>query len=228
MDLSVNDFFHKEFNQGCADLLGLHDSLKEERRNKIETYYNQQNVVDIDPTSIRKVAKTMNILDVDLVSEIAVLEISSRGEIYFAYGSNMDRERLRKRCPSARVIATGQLKNYSLIFNMIGNKVEGKGGGIANIEKSMNSIVYGVLYRLDKQELEELTKLELSMNYDVIELDIHINENTDVKAEVYIGTQTNEQQYKPTARYREFIINGMEMHKFPEEYQNDLVKLMDI
>ena len=227
MELSVSDFFQKELNQGCAELLGLYDSLKAQRISAIEAYYSMQKVVYMDDTSIMIAAKNMNILDVDLVSSIAMLELSKRGEVYFAFGSNMDRERLRKRCPSARFIAVGVLRNYKLIFNILGNKVEGKGGGIANIQKSTNSNVHGVLYRLDKRELAELTELESSMNYDVEVLDIHVDTRMTVKAEVYIGSGDNEEQYKPTAKYRQFIVDGMKMHNFPQEYQEKSIGIMD-
>ncbi len=111
---------------------------------------------------------------------------------------------------------------------MMGNKAEGKGGGIANIQKSMGRSVYGIIYRLDTKELDDLNKLEISMDYDVTELDIYVSEYINVKASVYIGAQTNEVQYKPTTKYSEFIINGMKNHKFHEKYQVEVIGMMDI
>lgn len=44
----------------------------------------------------------------------------SKKRVYIAYGSNMSREQMMYRCPTARVIGTGVLKGYEL--NFCGNK----------------------------------------------------------------------------------------------------------
>ena len=38
------------------------------------------------------------------------------GRKYIAYGSNLNREQMAKRCPDAKVIGSGMLKDYELLF----------------------------------------------------------------------------------------------------------------
>jgi len=227
MRLSVNDFFQSNHNFGCAELLNLYDQLRESRKNKILEYFSLQDSLDVDSTSVRKVARELGILDVELVLDTAMKEISDKGELYFAYGSNVDKERIRKRSPSARVIAVGKLKNHEMIFNMLGNKSEGKGGGIANIRHANGSHIYGVLYRIDAGELDELNALEMSMNYEIERLDISVSESVSATAIVYICKKSSEDTYVPTRSYKEFILNGMKMHKFPLDYQKSITSKME-
>ena len=36
--------------------------------------------------------------------------------LYVAYGSNLNVEQMRLRCPSARIIGTAEINNYELLF----------------------------------------------------------------------------------------------------------------
>ena len=38
------------------------------------------------------------------------------GRKYIAYGSNLNREQMAQRCPDAKVIGSGMLKDYELLF----------------------------------------------------------------------------------------------------------------
>lgn len=226
MQLSVRDFFNDEYNMSSADLQNLYKQLRIDRKNVISEYYYKQDAVYADPTSISTVAKELNILDIELVFEAAVKEISRRKETYFAFGSNVDLDRIRKRCPSAQSLTTGKLEDYKLVFNMMGNKEEGKGGGIANIEESIGDYVLGALYRIDKQELQELNVLEQSMNYSVETMDIIVTEDYSIDATVYISHEKSSERYAPTKSYRNFIIKGMESNKFPDDYQSEVKRMM--
>ncbi len=50
--------------------------------------------------------------------------------LYFAYGSNLDQQQMRKRCPGARVLAPGVLRGYRIAF---GNHSVKRGGAVATI-----------------------------------------------------------------------------------------------
>ena len=39
---------------------------------------------------------------------------------YVAYGSNLNREQMAHRCPDAKLVGTGMLSNYEMVFR--GNK----------------------------------------------------------------------------------------------------------
>jgi len=61
---------------------------------------------------------------------------------YFAYGSNLHRLQMKRRCPSCRFVKKIILHNYSLTFR---SKY-----GAADIEKKIGRKVYGALYLISK------------------------------------------------------------------------------
>lgn len=67
--------------------------------------------------------------------------------LYFAYGSNLDEDRIKKRCPSAQKISEGELKGYKLGFQ---NNNRGK--IVANIIESPGDSVKGIIYRIPEEE----------------------------------------------------------------------------
>ena len=66
---------------------------------------------------------------------------------YFAYGSNMNPQRMRTRGLSFSEALAGQLQGYELSFNKRAN--DRPGTAYANIRHRQNAVVEGVLYRLD-------------------------------------------------------------------------------
>ena len=42
-------------------------------------------------------------------------------KIYIAYGSNMDLFQMARRCPNARLLGTGEIKDYQILFNNLGD-----------------------------------------------------------------------------------------------------------
>ncbi|WP_395625717.1 gamma-glutamylcyclotransferase family protein [Daejeonella sp.] len=73
------------------------------------------------------------------------------GIIYFAYGSNMDFNRLNEREISFEFIGLGILEDYELKFNKIASKKSGV--GYANIVSQKGSKVEGLLFSIDNIEL---------------------------------------------------------------------------
>jgi gamma-glutamylcyclotransferase len=71
--------------------------------------------------------------------------------IYFAYGSNMDFNRLNERDISFKFIGLGILEGYELKFNKIASKKSGV--GFANIVSQKGSKVEGLLFSIDNIEL---------------------------------------------------------------------------
>ena len=71
---------------------------------------------------------------------------------YFAYGSNLHRIQMKRRCPNCRFIKKIILKNYSLTFR---SKY-----GAADIEKKIGKKVYGALYIISKAAEKRLDVYE--------------------------------------------------------------------
>ncbi|XP_071784751.1 uncharacterized protein [Asterias amurensis] len=83
--------------------------------------------------------------------------------LYFAYGSNLLRERLLKANPSAKFVAVAKLMNYKLQFcgrhNWTLSSSRWK-GGVGNIAESAGDCVWGVVWKLHESDLESLDDQE--------------------------------------------------------------------
>lgn len=76
--------------------------------------------------------------------------------IYFAYGSNLLKERLQARCPRANWIGRGTIEHYRLTFDKISTDESGK----CAFESSPGSDLPGVLWEIDDAERAALDRLE--------------------------------------------------------------------
>ena len=69
--------------------------------------------------------------------------------LYFAYGSNLNPEQIRRRIPEARAVGRATLRGWKLVERLY-----------ADIERSRGSRVEGVLYLVTKTELHRLDLYE--------------------------------------------------------------------
>lgn len=76
---------------------------------------------------------------------------------YFAYGSNMNEERMTKRGVDFTTRQFGVLKGYRLVFN---KKASAGDWTYANIEIDENDIVEGILYQISEAGIDSLDKFE--------------------------------------------------------------------
>ena len=77
--------------------------------------------------------------------------------LYFAYGSNLDDDQMRSRCPSARVVARAVLPNYALAFGGFSHRW---GGAVASVVRAKGARVEGLLYELNEGDLRALDRFE--------------------------------------------------------------------
>jgi len=71
--------------------------------------------------------------------------------LYFAYGSNMDRAMMGRRCPGARLLGRARLYGHRFIIMR---------GGYGNIVPARGGVVHGVLWRLTPRDLAALHAYE--------------------------------------------------------------------
>ena len=67
--------------------------------------------------------------------------------LYFAYGSNLNRKQMKKRCKDSKYVGCFTLKNYKLVFR---NRYYG--GGVADVERKKKSNVLGAIYNISKND----------------------------------------------------------------------------
>lgn len=77
--------------------------------------------------------------------------------LYFAYGSNLSGKQMRTRCATARAVARAVLPNHALAF---GGFSQRWGGAVANVVRVRGAHVEGLLYELDRADLQALDRFE--------------------------------------------------------------------
>jgi len=84
--------------------------------------------------------------------------MSRTPEVYFAYGSNLDAEQMRSRCPSAVCSGLARLPDHRLAF--AGRSRLWDGGGVATVIEAPGESVDGRLWALSRADLERLDRFE--------------------------------------------------------------------
>lgn len=130
---------------------------------------------------------------------------------YFAYGSNMNTERMVRRCPSAVKVGNGILRDYALVERMY-----------ADIEYNVGSWVHGVLWEIADDDLRSLDHYEGYPKFYTRHLvDISFDGRT-VNAIVYEMTATaklerNDISYSP--EYRRICSDGAIMNEIEDGFE---------
>lgn len=75
-------------------------------------------------------------------------------KIYLAYGSNINLEQMKRRCPTAKVIGTSNLTDYQLIFR------GARKGAVATIEPSAGGSVPVLLWEITPSDEKSLDHYE--------------------------------------------------------------------
>lgn len=136
---------------------------------------------------------------------------------YFAYGSNMDVQRLETaRLNPEGVHSTsrhlGRLDDYRLIFNK--PSAYFVGAGAANIEFSQGSHIYGTLNEMPEAGLAILDKYEnvQSGQYERLVVRIHsYATNETVFATTYISRSNTNNGLKPRLGYMRHVLGGADV-----------------
>jgi hypothetical protein len=77
--------------------------------------------------------------------------------LYFAYGSNMNWNQIRCRCPSARFAFVARAAGYGLAFTRFSQK---RKCGVADIVTSLGNEVWGVVFDIPNDEIDKLDQSE--------------------------------------------------------------------
>lgn len=142
--------------------------------------------------------------------------------LIFAYGSNMNLNRLTKRVPSAEKFTTAFLTGHKLVCNKISND----GSAKANIIKTdvPADLVWGVLFTIDSNEKSLLDKAEgLGKGYSEDTLTFFDETNNSYAAQTYIAdSKAIDNSLLPYDWYKEFIVTGAIQNKLPAKYISQL------
>jgi len=152
--------------------------------------------------------------------------------LYFAYGSNLDPDQMRTRCPGHRVVGVGALHDHRLTFPRWTERWE---GGAASIQPAHGPVVWGVLYELDDEDLAALDRAEgfhapgdPHNAYERETMSVELVRPADgsiprrVRAQVYVARPAN--PAPPSRRYLDTIVRGARHHRLPAEWIEALEK----
>ena len=145
--------------------------------------------------------------------------------MYFAYGSNMDSNRLYNRIGNFSASERAHLPEYQFQYNKLSymlNQV------YANIIPEPNSVVWGVLVGIDELQLEKLDESEGVENghYRHETVSVVTDQNIEIEAVTYIAEENwIKDGLKPKDKYRNFCIRGGEEFNLPQEYVDRVLKI---
>jgi len=133
---------------------------------------------------------------------------------YFAYGSNMNRSAMRRRCPGARVIAPAVLEGHRFVI---------VSDGYASVLPASGGIVHGLLWRLDARSLAALNA------YESLDAGLYRTTTLPVRTEgkrhaalVYLARSSRPGLPRPG--YLEEVIAAARELNFPLDYVETLAR----
>jgi AIG2-like family len=138
--------------------------------------------------------------------------------LYAAYGSNMDPELMRRRCPATPMTGTGWLPGWRLTF---GGDSPVWDGPLTTIVEEPDSTVFCVLYDIpptDERELDSWESVDLG-SYNKIRLRV---QTLDGSALAYLYVLDAYEGGLPSARYLGVIADAAEAAGAPSDYVGEL------
>ncbi|KAM9493499.1 gamma-glutamylcyclotransferase a [Clarias gariepinus] len=138
--------------------------------------------------------------------------------LYFAFGSNLLKERLQLQNPSAVFHSVARLEGYVLQFGLWeDNMVNSWNGGVATIEECADKEVWGVVWKMATEDITSLDKQE------------GVNKGFYSPMKVTVETETGPllcRTYKmnnfrpcaPSPPYKEVVCLGAQQNGLPEDY----------
>jgi cation transport regulator ChaC len=135
--------------------------------------------------------------------------------LYFAYGSNMNRAAMARRCPGARAIGPAILEGYTFFVGI---------DGWGSVKLKRGERVHGVLWRLTPRDIAALHAYELLHQglYDVRRLPVRSGARR-VLAMIYLLRRRA--PGKPKPGYVEMIAASARAWKLPERYIRSVERL---
>ena len=129
---------------------------------------------------------------------------------YFAYGSNMDPERMRERLGRLPERKAASLAGWILKFNKIASRNPRE--GYANIMQQNGAVTEGILYDITDAETGKLDVKEgYPDHYNKVALQVRLGNDTEVRAMTYVAQHDKvNDSLKPSRDYLRHLLADME------------------
>ncbi|XP_069113971.1 gamma-glutamylcyclotransferase-like [Argopecten irradians] len=148
--------------------------------------------------------------------------------MYFSYGSNLLKERLLLRNPTAVFQSIANLKDYKLGFEAIENPKQSRWhGSVATIVDNPGANVWGGVWELDVKDLASLDKQEgIYKGFDV---KVVSPEGQEFTCRTYKLEKIGNSDYdsRPSPHYKDVILRGAKELQLPKDYVGYLQDIPD-
>ncbi|KAF8566541.1 hypothetical protein P879_05506 [Paragonimus westermani] len=132
---------------------------------------------------------------------------------YFAYGSNLLKQRIQLHNRSAVYVGVGYLTNYRLLF---GGKSDHWGGATASIKPSPTDCVYGAVWTLDDRDISSLDAQEgVPNHYSPFNVSVSVGGKILTCRTYALNT---EQEGPPSPYYLDIVLRGAIQSNLPDFY----------
>ena len=134
--------------------------------------------------------------------------------LYFAYGANMERAAMRRRCPGAAALGTARLAGWRYVI----------AAGYGSVARASGRAVFGVLWRLTPRDLAALNIFESldSGLYRRRVLTVQAGA-TRKRVLVYVGRQRG--MRRPMPGYQERLVAAARAWQLPPRYIEEIRRL---
>lgn len=150
--------------------------------------------------------------------------------LYFAYGSNLDWERIKDRCPSAAFVCVAKLPEHKFAFTWKSKTLD---CGVMDIVPATSSDdVWGVVYQIDEKDVGNLDinegfrpgRPDSKNAYRRVERIVF--ENGDEKRPhtvcTYEVVKRAKKHIPPNQEYKNLVVDGAKRWQLPASYQAQL------
>jgi hypothetical protein len=131
--------------------------------------------------------------------------------LHFAYGSNMDRALMMRRCPTARAIGPARLDDWRFMVTR---------DGYASVSPAPGRVVHGVLWRLGPRDLAAVNAYESLDSGLYRRRMLAVRAVRTAQALVYIARERAPGRPKPG--YQDLVLAAARDWKLPEDYIDEL------
>lgn len=143
--------------------------------------------------------------------------MKQRMKLYVAYGSNLNKEQMKYRCPDSKVYATGVIEDYELQFKGRPN------GAFATIAPKQGASVPVAVWMISKWDEKALDRYEgYPTHYTKENIDVNIG-GEKVEAMVYVMNQRMKFSM-PSSLYYDIVSKGYDDFDLDKNVLLDAVK----
>ncbi len=141
----------------------------------------------------------------------------SQAPLYFAYGSNLDAEQMKARCPTARALRIARLADHRLDFTHYSKRWS---GGAADVLPAPGRSVWGLVYEMGPDDFARLDPFESGYRRTALALDAA---GERLAATSYTVVEKGE--YAPNPIYLEKMLRWGARWRLPGDYLSELTTI---